>query len=457
MKIQQLLLLLGGVALVLSPAFAQLAEDEEIAPVDLSGGYPTSFFSDISRDCEGIYREGLSFPVKTDLLKEASGLAVSRKHPNVFWSHNDGSPQKLHAVTTNPGQEGLVVSELTLPDYIKPLSGDGDWEDISTGECPDGSKRLCLWIADIGDNEEKRDSYFVYAVLEPPANPIVVFNDPMNNPADAVMEDDAMMEDDASSNGARKLLQSLLNAPSYLGWIVNQATSGRGVGDDAHERFNNAVNDPRHYNLNGDLRPRYSQSESGRTCESDHKFLIENFVAPNDVWVFEFKYPGEAKINSEAFSVAPDGSKFWTIEKTESSSARIFESGSLLQNNATEFYREVPVKQVGVLSPPCFASGVGCPDNRQFWSITGMDVHPKGSRVVVQTYAGPFEYRLSTPFDMSQLSAATPSGGMTTKGAEAIAYALDGMTLWQIPEDTDDVGCQVMQPLMCTFTATELP
>ena len=112
----------------------------------------TAFFSDMARECDGVYREGLNFPMKTDMLNEASGIAVSRKHPNVLWSHNDGSPQKLVAMTTNPGQEGLVVSTLSLPDYIKPASGDGDWEDISSAECPDGSGRLCLWIADIGDN-----------------------------------------------------------------------------------------------------------------------------------------------------------------------------------------------------------------------------------------------------------------------------------------------------------------
>ena len=58
---------------------------------------------------------------------------------------------------------------------------------------------------------------------------------------------------------------------------------------------------------------------------------------------------------------------------------------------------------------------------------------------------------------MASLSAATPIGGMSDKGAEAIAYSLDGMTMWQIPEDSDDIGCQTIQPLMCTYTATSSP
>jgi len=422
----------------------------------------TSFFSDMARECDGIYREGLNFVMKTDMLKEASGIAVSRKHPNVLWMHNDGMPQMLVAVTTNPGQEGLVVSTLALPDYIKPASGDGDWEDLGSAECPDGSGRLCLWVADIGDNAAARDSYFVYAILESPVNPIVVYNDPLG--------DDPMMEEDMTG---RKLLQrggrSTIRRqragapnPSYLGWIVNQARSGRGVGDDAHERFSNAVHDPRHYNANGDKRGQFQelteeQIQELRKCENDHKFLIENYVAPNDAWVYEFKYPGNAKMDSEAFAIAPDGSKFWVIEKTTASSARVFESASLLQTNTTEFYREVPVEQVSVLSPPCFASGLGCPEERNEWSITGMDIHPKGYKAVVQTYNGPYEYALESPFDMSSISSATPVGGFTDKGAESIAYGLDGMTLWQVPEDSDEVGCQYMQPLMCTFTATNLP
>ncbi|QDZ22123.1 hypothetical protein HOP50_07g46630 [Chloropicon primus] len=414
----------------------------------------TAFFSDMARECEGVYREGLNFPLKTDMLQEASGIAVSRKHPNVLWSHNDGMPQKLTAITTNPGQEGLVVSTLSLPDYIKPASGDGDWEDISSAECPDGSGRLCLWIADIGDNSLARDSKFVYAVVEPPVNPIVVFNDPLEEEEDGDFAGRRLQQYSRRQSGPRA---------GYLSWIVNQARSGRGVGDDAHERFHNARSDPRHYNINGDARygngdgPTPEQLEELKKCAADHKFLIENFVAPNDAWVFEFKYPEGAKMDSEAFSVAPDGSKFWLIEKTTGSSARVFESDSLIQTDSTEFFREVPVEQISVLSPPCFASNLGCPEEKLHWSVTGMDVHPQGHKAVVQTYAGPFEYTLDGAFDLASMSSVTPVGGFTDKGAESIGYGLDGMTLWQVPENRDEFGCQFVQPLMCTFTATELP
>ena len=43
------------------------------------------------------------------------------------------------------------------------------------------------------------------------------------------------------------------------------------------------------------------------------------------------------------------------------------------------------------------------------------------------------------------------------KGAESVGYGLDGMSVWQVPEARDEVGCQYVQPLMCTFSSTSLP
>ena len=207
-----------------------------------------SFFSDIARECDGVYREGLAYPLRTNVLKEASGLAVSRKHPAVFWSHDDGSPQSLYAFTTNPGQEGLLVSSLTLPDYIRPAAG-GDFEDISSAECPDGSKRLCLWIADVGDNQASRDSYFVYAMVEPKVNPVVTF---LNEDDDAGESETTFEEEPSMSVGGRRLLQqagrALQQTGSYLQWIVFEARNGH-MSSDAHERYSKARDHPEHYDV----------------------------------------------------------------------------------------------------------------------------------------------------------------------------------------------------------------
>jgi hypothetical protein len=44
-----------------------------------------------------------------------------------------------------------------------PLSGteNRDWEDIATGDCPSGN---CIYIADIGDNQEIRDKVYLYRI-----------------------------------------------------------------------------------------------------------------------------------------------------------------------------------------------------------------------------------------------------------------------------------------------------
>jgi hypothetical protein len=77
-------------------------------------------------------------------VPEASGLAVSRRHPGLLWTHNDsGNATELFAVDTS----GSLQGRLRLPTRTR------DFEDISAGPCPAGD---CLYIADIGDNQLAR-------------------------------------------------------------------------------------------------------------------------------------------------------------------------------------------------------------------------------------------------------------------------------------------------------------
>jgi hypothetical protein len=91
-----------------------------------------------------------------EAVRETSGLAVSRKHPGVFWTHNDsGGEPEIHAVDAQGTARGRVkVTGVTLT----------DWEDIESGECDGGS---CLYIADIGDNAARRAYVSIYEVKEP--------------------------------------------------------------------------------------------------------------------------------------------------------------------------------------------------------------------------------------------------------------------------------------------------
>ena len=89
-------------------------------------------------------------------LRESSGLAASRQHPGILWSHNDsGGDAAVIALDTT----GAVRGRVTIRG-----ARNRDWEDIAVGPCPAGS---CLYIADTGDNEEHRKDVAIYRVPEP--------------------------------------------------------------------------------------------------------------------------------------------------------------------------------------------------------------------------------------------------------------------------------------------------
>ena len=101
-----------------------------------------------------------SAPVRVGVLppelSEASGLAASRRHPGVLWLHNDsGAEPEVFAVDST----GAVLGRVRVTG-----AENDDWEDIALGPCPAGE---CLYIADTGDNGEKREAITVYRVPEP--------------------------------------------------------------------------------------------------------------------------------------------------------------------------------------------------------------------------------------------------------------------------------------------------
>jgi hypothetical protein len=91
-------------------------------------------------------------------LNEVSGVVASLAHPGVFWVHNDsGDSARFFAVDASGAR--LATIDVTGAQAV-------DWEDIARGPCPSGT---CLYLADIGDNLEKRTSYTIYRVPEPTA------------------------------------------------------------------------------------------------------------------------------------------------------------------------------------------------------------------------------------------------------------------------------------------------
>lgn len=89
-------------------------------------------------------------------LVESSGVAFSRAMAGVLWSHNDGGHDPtLFALSAT----GRLLGELPLQN-----AANQDWEDIATGPCAQGA---CIYVADVGDNQEARGHIALYRVTDP--------------------------------------------------------------------------------------------------------------------------------------------------------------------------------------------------------------------------------------------------------------------------------------------------
>ncbi|MFI8344384.1 WD40 repeat domain-containing protein [Streptomyces sp. NPDC085639] len=97
-----------------------------------------------------------SFTISDPRIKESSGLAASRIHPGVYWTHNDSDDGPyIYAVDSTTGR---TVARVTLTGIGKPR----DVEAISLG--PDGQ----LYVGDIGDNRGGTwDHVWIYRFPEP--------------------------------------------------------------------------------------------------------------------------------------------------------------------------------------------------------------------------------------------------------------------------------------------------
>ncbi len=94
-------------------------------------------------------------------LLESSGVAVSRHAPGILWSHNDsGDGPFLYAIDSTGRRHAKF--RVTGARAV-------DWEDLALAACPPGTwpERVCLFVADIGDNDERRPHVVLYAVPEP--------------------------------------------------------------------------------------------------------------------------------------------------------------------------------------------------------------------------------------------------------------------------------------------------
>ena len=88
-------------------------------------------------------------------IKESSGVIASRRHADVFWTHNDGGGAKkqvLYAIN----REGATRAAFPVTGPIF-----HDWEDIAIDDAGH------LYLGDIGNNESREESLAVYEIDEP--------------------------------------------------------------------------------------------------------------------------------------------------------------------------------------------------------------------------------------------------------------------------------------------------
>ena len=88
-------------------------------------------------------------------ITESSGVVASRKHANIFWTHNDGGgPAKQYLFAIHRDGKSVGTNPVQGANFT-------DWEDIAIDDAGH------LFLADIGNNKSDRQEIGVYQIDEP--------------------------------------------------------------------------------------------------------------------------------------------------------------------------------------------------------------------------------------------------------------------------------------------------
>jgi hypothetical protein len=99
----------------------------------------------------------LVFPLKRNIVDEASGIADSRNLPGNVWMHEDGNnPAAIYLFS----HQGVYQGSIRLPLQNR------DWEDMAIGAGPEAGKSY-IYLGEIGDNATVFDQYCIYRFPEP--------------------------------------------------------------------------------------------------------------------------------------------------------------------------------------------------------------------------------------------------------------------------------------------------
>lgn len=121
--------------------------------------FPTTSYNPAGLDTTKLFNK---VPTVNNLtgkdLIEISGVAASRINPGILYVHNDsGNPNKVYLTDGKGADDGMLT--------LIPVRN-RDWEDIAVGPGPVPG-RTYVYVGDIGDNDSKYNSVFIYRFPEP--------------------------------------------------------------------------------------------------------------------------------------------------------------------------------------------------------------------------------------------------------------------------------------------------
>lgn len=136
-------------------------QEEEQEAVETMESFPTA-----AELCADAAPADPADTVASPDLVEISGIALSREHDGIIWSHNDsGSQPELFAV----GEDGSDLGTFTI-EGAEAI----DWEDMTIGPGPQEGTDY-LYVGDTGDNFDEpqrlEDPIRIYRVPEPADRP----------------------------------------------------------------------------------------------------------------------------------------------------------------------------------------------------------------------------------------------------------------------------------------------
>lgn len=89
-------------------------------------------------------------------IRESSGVILSRRFARVLYTINDSDNDPVVFAFDSSGR--------SIGRWLVPGVHNRDWEAISSGPCPQG---MCLYLGDLGDNQEHHPTVTIYRVREP--------------------------------------------------------------------------------------------------------------------------------------------------------------------------------------------------------------------------------------------------------------------------------------------------